>query len=80
MTRVYEIRGRSRDAAALFIGVKPTKFDELVADGRMPQPYQIDGRVVWDVYELDDAFERLPKRGLRPAAPVLDDHWDRMAA
>ena len=31
-------------------------------DSRMPQPKQIDGRVVWDRFALDEAFTELPDR------------------
>jgi predicted DNA-binding transcriptional regulator AlpA len=61
--RVYPTRGLSRDESAAYIGIGSTKFDELVADGRMPQPRIIDGRVVWCVHELDEYFDRLPRRG-----------------
>ena len=44
----------------MYVGVSATKFDELVADGRMPKPKQIDGRKVWDVRKLDLAFDALP--------------------
>jgi hypothetical protein len=60
-------RGLCRVAAALYIGVSPTKFDGLVEDGRMPQPKRIDARKIWDVRQLDDAFEALPS----------DDYEDR---
>jgi len=53
-------RGLSRDEAAMYIGVSPTKFDELVVDGRMPGARRIDGRKVWDVRALDIAFDALP--------------------
>ena len=53
-------RGLSRVQSAAYIGVGPTKFDEMVADGRMPKPKRIDGRVVWDRLELDEAFAALP--------------------
>jgi hypothetical protein len=43
----------------MYIGVGPTKFDDMVRDGRMPKPIRIDGRVVWDIYDLDPAFDRL---------------------
>jgi predicted DNA-binding transcriptional regulator AlpA len=36
----------SRVEAATYIGVSASKFDEMVIDGRMPKPRQIDGRVV----------------------------------
>ena len=53
-------RGLSREEAAMYIGISPTKFDALVGDGRMPGPKRIDGRKVWDVRALDAAFDHLP--------------------
>jgi hypothetical protein len=53
-------RGLSRTEAAIYIGIGPTKFDGLVADGRMPKPRKIDARLVWDIMALDDAFDALP--------------------
>ncbi len=53
-------RGLSRVQAAVYIGVGATKFDEMVADGRMPKPKRIDGRTIWDRPQLDAAFEALP--------------------
>lgn len=52
-------RGLCREEAAYYIGVGPTKFDELVASKRMPQPKRIDGRVIWDRAHLDMAFNEL---------------------
>lgn len=52
-------RGLSRVQAAEYVGVGATKFDELVADGRMPRPKRIDGRTVWDRIKLDAAFAAL---------------------
>ena len=56
-------RGLSRVQAAAYIGVSPTKWDELVAQGLMPQPKEIGARRVWDREEVDDAFTALPHRG-----------------
>ena len=56
-------RGLSRDEAAMYVGISAGKFDELVADGRMPGPRRIDGRKVWDIRSLDVAFDRLPVEG-----------------
>ena len=53
-------RGLLRDEAAMYVGISPSKFDELVADGRMPAPRRIDGRKVWDVRSIDLAFDELP--------------------
>jgi hypothetical protein len=52
-------RGLSRDESAMYIGISAGKFDELVADGRMPTPVKIDSRKVWDVRALDLAFDAL---------------------
>jgi len=51
-------RGLSRDEAAMYIGIS-AKFDEMVADGRMPGPVQIDARRVWDIRSIDLAFDAL---------------------
>jgi predicted DNA-binding transcriptional regulator AlpA len=59
----YPPRGLSRLEAARYIGVGPDKFDEMVADRRMPKPREIDRRIVWDRIELDMAFTELPYRG-----------------
>lgn len=55
-----EPRGLHREEAAAYIGVGLTKFDEMVTDGRMPEPRRIDGRKVWDRFALDEAFDNLP--------------------
>lgn len=62
-------RGLSREEAAGYIGVGTTKFDEMVADGRMPPPKEIDNRRVWDRQRLDSKFEDLPDVDSNP--------WDR---
>jgi predicted DNA-binding transcriptional regulator AlpA len=70
-------RGISRVEAAAFIGVSPSKFDELVDDGRMPRPRRIDGRKVWDVRELDLAFNALPHEGGEVSE---DESWSDLDA
>jgi predicted DNA-binding transcriptional regulator AlpA len=52
-------RGLRRAEAALYVGVSPSKFDELVKDGRMPKPKRLDSCVVWDVRQLDLAFDAI---------------------
>ena len=69
----YPPRGLSREEAARYVGVGLSKFDEMVADGRMPKPKEIDRRIVWDRHRLDLAFEDLPDRGA--ANP-----WDKRGA
>jgi hypothetical protein len=65
-------RGLSRVQAAEYIGVGPTKFDEMVADGRMPRPKRVDGRTVWDRTMLDEAFSALDEDG------TAANEWDRL--
>jgi predicted DNA-binding transcriptional regulator AlpA len=68
---LYPPRGMSRTQAAAYVGVSPSLFDEMVKDGRMPGPKQINARVVWDRFALDAAFEALPDK----AEAVADDDW-----
>jgi hypothetical protein len=53
-------RGLSRVEAALYLGISPSKFDELRKDGRVGPARLIDGRKVWDVRELDLVFDAFP--------------------
>jgi excisionase family DNA binding protein len=66
-------RGLSREEAAEYIGVGASKFDQMVADGRMPQPKIIDARRVWDRHRLDSAFDALPDK-------EAVNEWDEVAA
>jgi hypothetical protein len=54
-----EPRGLRRHVAAAYVGLSPTKFDELVADGRMPAAISIDRVKVWDRFRLDIALDEL---------------------
>jgi hypothetical protein len=64
----YPPRGLSREDAARYVGVGITKFEEMVADGRMPRPKRVDGRVIWDRLRLEAAFTDLPEE--RAANPL----------
>jgi hypothetical protein len=66
-------RGLSRDEAAMYIGVSPCKFDEMIRDHRMPSPKRIDSRKVWDVRDLDLAFDALPYEDGSTAKTTWDD-------
>ncbi|WP_338661138.1 hypothetical protein VQH23_12910 [Pararoseomonas sp. SCSIO 73927] len=65
----------SRTQAAALLGISPTFFDSLVADGRMPQPRQLGGRVLWYPEELRAAFLAIPPRQGHIPAPALNE-WD----
>lgn len=66
-------RGLSRIYAAAYIGVSPSKFDEMVSDKRMPRPIRIDGRRVWDRLKIDEAFTVLEEEGETGPHSVWDE-------
>jgi hypothetical protein len=66
-----EPRGLSRIDAAAYIGVSPTKFDELRKDQRVSPPRLIDSRLVWDRHDLDRDFDAFPIEGKAAA----DEDW-----
>jgi predicted DNA-binding transcriptional regulator AlpA len=59
-------RGLSRVQSAAYIGVSPSTFDKLIADGVMPGPKKVRGRVVWDRKRLDECFDALDDGGANP--------------
>jgi predicted DNA-binding transcriptional regulator AlpA len=65
-------RGLSREEAAMYVGISPSKFDEMVRDGRMPGAVRIDARKVWDVRSVDLAFDSLP----RDNSPTMGNSWE----
>lgn len=67
----YPPRGLSREDAARYIGVGASKFDQMVADRRMPKPKRIDGRVVWDRVQLDVYFSDLPSEVMNRVDELL---------
>lgn len=68
-------RGINRAEAAAYVGISPVKFDQMIADGRMPRAKCIDRRRVWDVRPLDECFDRLPVDG-QTEANENDNPWD----
>lgn len=66
-------RGLQREVAAAYVGISATKFDEMVADGRMPAPKTVDRRKIWDRHALDLAFDALPSND-------EENEWDRLTA
>lgn len=62
------------EEAAAYLGFSARKFDELVADGRMPKPKRIDGVVVWDLRRLDFAFDALPDED----GQVSENPWNAL--
>jgi hypothetical protein len=59
-------RGLDHDEAAVFVGVTIRAFDQMVTDGRLPPPVELEGELVWDLVQLDRAMDRLT--GLRKSS------------
>jgi predicted DNA-binding transcriptional regulator AlpA len=56
----YPPRAMRADRAAAYLGsMSKSKFLELVDQGRLPRPVQIDGITMWDRFELDAAFDQI---------------------
>ncbi len=55
----YPPRGLSREDAARYVGVGTTTFDKLVEEGRMPRPFHVGKRVIWDRLKVEAAFADL---------------------
>ena len=62
----YPPRGMDTERAAAYVGFGRTKFLEMVGDGRMPKPLDVDGNPRWDRIDLDAAFEDLKERRKDP--------------
>ncbi len=68
--------GLSRAEAAEYIGVGIGLFDQMVADGRMPPPRQINARLVWSRPELEKWFSELPYAGVQGQIVKSAAAWD----
>jgi predicted DNA-binding transcriptional regulator AlpA len=66
-------RGLSREQSARYIGISATLFDQLVKDGRMPKPWRINTRTVWDRRKLDAALDMLDDDD-----SAVVDPWDEI--
>jgi hypothetical protein len=53
-------RGLSRVEAAMYLGISPSKFDELHKSGRIGPAKVLDGRKLYAIEMLDEFFEALP--------------------
>lgn len=45
----------------MYLGVSASTFDELRATGQVEPPRLVKGRKLWDIRELDMAFDALPR-------------------
>lgn len=65
-------RGLSREEAAMYLGISGSTFDEMRELGQVDPPRLIKGRKLWDIRELDVAFDALP----REDTPAPAESWD----
>jgi len=68
-------RGLRRVEAAAYIGVSPSSFDAMIADGVMPKPKRWGARVIWDRHMLDEYFSAIPSEDDKPKRSA----WDEVA-
>jgi predicted DNA-binding transcriptional regulator AlpA len=61
-------RGLRREEAAT---VSPSTFDNLIEDGTMPKPFKIRTCTMWDIRDIDLAFDALKNDQPNP----LDAKW-----
>ena len=75
--KTHRKRGLNKAEAANFIGVSLRKFDAMLKSGKMPKPRLLiddmrhgeNVKKIWDIRELDDYFDQLPKEAER-------NEWD----
>jgi predicted DNA-binding transcriptional regulator AlpA len=53
--RSHPRRGLDRDEAAIYVGITLATFDQMVNDGRLPKPTELDGECVRGLMQLDRA-------------------------
>src|SRR6516165_4919117 len=76
----YPPRLLAVDRASSYVGFGSTKFLEMVDDGRMPKPVDVDGSKRWDRFELDDAVDNLKDRRRDPVMRDRDRLQERINA
>lgn len=56
----------------MYLGIGAGTFDEMRTSGLIEPPRLIKGRKLWDIRDLDIAFDALP----REDAPRVGSSWD----
>ena len=73
MARFIPVRGMRLSDAASYMGMSDSKFLLMVHEGRIAAGFKIDRMTVWDIRDLDIAFDELKGNGLKNMA--LDNAW-----
>jgi hypothetical protein len=67
-------RGLSREEAAMYLGISGSTFDEMRSAGQIEPPRLIKDRKLWDIRDLDMAFDALPREDvILPSTSWHDD-------
>ena len=53
------VRGLRSGDAARYLGMSESKFKEMVGESRIPNGFTVDGMRIWDIRDLDAAFDLL---------------------
>ena len=72
----YPPIGLRRTEAAAYVGVGTTLFDEMVDDGRMPEPRRAGRRKIWIRPELEAHATALPVDGESENDDTDAREWD----
>lgn len=71
-------RGLRKADAAAYLGVSASKFDEMVRERRLPSGFAIDGCRVWDIHDLDIAFDILKGASVQSPMKAQAEAFDRL--
>ena len=70
----YPPRLMARSAAAQYLGIGITMFDELVAEGMIPKPKKMRSKYLWDRIDLEGVANEL-ERDDRSVKQKMFDHY-----
>ncbi|MCA0404904.1 MAG: XRE family transcriptional regulator [Proteobacteria bacterium] len=74
------IRGLRLPDAAGYFSMSESKFLELVAAKRAPAGFTVDRMRIWDIRDLDAAFDALKAGQENPVEQKpVDEDWDGVA-
>lgn len=71
-------RGLRKTDAAAYLGVSASKFDDMVRERRLPSGFSIDGCRVWDIHDLDIAFDLLKSASIQTPMKAAAETFDRL--
>lgn len=74
------VRGLRSGDAARYLGMSESKFLEMVSQRRMPDGFTVDRMRIWDIRDLDAAFDLLKAGQDAFTSPnAVDESWDGVA-